>query len=61
MADPGEGPGGQAPPPYFKIKLRPEGPKNIFGAPLPLYKGLDDLPPSLCQGLDPALIGEGVT
>ena len=33
LADPGEGPGGPAPPntpTYFETKLRPEGPKKIF-------------------------------
>ena len=39
-------------PPYFWIKLRPEGPDR---APH-LSKGLDDRPsPPLSQGLDPAL------
>ena len=37
VADPGEGPGGPAPPPpaYFQTKLRPEGPKINFGDPPP--------------------------
>ena len=51
MAEPGERPGAI----YFKTKLRPEGPKNIFfgdRAP-PLSKNLDDRP--LYQGLNPAL------
>ena len=31
VADPGEGPGGPGPPPYFSTKLRPEvPPKNFF-------------------------------
>ena len=30
VADPGEGPGGPAPPPYFLTKMSPEGPKQIF-------------------------------
>ena len=38
-------------PPYFWTKLRPEGPDR---APH-LSKGLDDHPPTLSQGLDPAL------
>ena len=49
VADPGEGPGGPAPPPpaYFQTKLRPEGPKINFGdrppppPPSPLSQGLD--------------------
>ena len=52
MADPGEGPGGPAPPhtpTYFETKLRPEGPKKIFWdlpPPPPLSQGLIDKPPS---------------
>ena len=37
VADQGKGSGSDLPPPYFYIKLRPEGPKIIFletGAPL---------------------------
>ena len=30
VADPGVGPGGQAPPPYYYTKLRPKGPKNFI-------------------------------
>ena len=30
VADPGEGPGGPGPPPYFSTKLRPEGPPIFF-------------------------------
>ena len=65
VADPGEGPGEAAPPPpYFKTKLKPEGPKKNFfkGRPPspPLSKGLDDRPPpsphpSYLKGLDRAL------
>ena len=45
-------------PSYFWTKMRPKGPKQIFGGrllPLPLSKGLDDHhpPPPLSQGLDP--------
>ena len=29
VVDPGEGPGGAGPPPYFSTKLRPEGPPNF--------------------------------
>ena len=37
--------------------MRPEGPKKFFGRPPPpLYKGLDDRPPSLSQGLDPGTV-----
>ena len=49
VADPGEGPG--MGPPYFKTKLRPEGPKKIWGGPgsppyAPLLsKWLGDWPP----------------
>ena len=45
-------------PPYFWTKLKPEGPKKIFGETTlpPLSKGLDDrVPPPLSQGLDPVL------
>ena len=45
VADPGEGPGGPAPPPYFYTKLMPEGPKKKFGDPPSLSKGLDDRAP----------------
>ena len=31
VADPGEGPGGPRPAPYFWTKLRPEEPKKFFG------------------------------
>jgi len=30
VADPGEGPGGAGPPPYFSTKLRPEVPQIFF-------------------------------
>ena len=47
------------PPPYFWTKLRPEGPKKVWGRPgPPLSKGLVDPPPPsppLSQGLDAAL------
>ena len=49
VADPGKGPGGLGPPPYFWTKLRPEGPSKIFfkTAPSPLSQGLNDrLPPA---------------
>ena len=36
MADPGEGPGGPGPPPYFCTKQRPEWPKKFFLRPPPL-------------------------
>ena len=52
MADPGEGPGD---PPYFYIKLRPEGPKKNFGDRVPPYLSVWVTAPPLCQGLDPAL------
>ena len=45
VADPGEGPGGPAPPPYFYTKLMPEGPKKKFGDPPSLSKGLNDRAP----------------
>ena len=44
VADPGEGPGGPAPP-YFYTKLRPEGPRKNFWDPPSLSKGLDDRAP----------------
>ena len=53
VADPGEGPGGPAPPPRFWTK------QKFFGdtGPHPslLSKGLDDRASPLSQGLDPAL------
>ena len=55
VADPEEGPGGPAPPPYCYSKLRPEGPKKFFETPPTLSQGLDDRPPSLSEGLDPPL------
>ena len=56
----GRGPGGP-PPPYFRTKLRPEGPKKFFleTSPPPVSKGLVDRPPPpsiLSQGIDPALL-----
>ena len=58
VADPGK----PLPPPYFKTKLGPEGPKkNLFGdqAPLPLIYGSawppHPTPPPLSQGLHPTL------
>ena len=53
VADPGEGPGGPAPP-YFYTKLMPEGPKKIFGTP-PLYLRVWMTGPPLSGGLDPPL------
>ena len=60
VGDPGEGPGGVAPPRHFKTKLRPEVPKKALlesaRPPSPSYlrvwiRG----PHPLSQGLDPAL------
>ena len=48
VADVGEGPVRPATP-YFEPKLRPEGPKKIFGDRLP------PPPPRLSEGLDPPL------
>ena len=51
----------EALPPYFKTKLRPEGPKKFFWgdrAPPLLSQGLDDRPlhpPSLSESLHPPL------
>ena len=63
MADPGKGPGGVAPPPPLLMldETEARGAEKIFWetAPRPLYKGLDDCPPSLpplSQRLDPALL-----
>ena len=50
VADVGEGPVRPATP-YFEPKLRPEGPKKIFGHPLPPPPP----PPRLSEGLDPPL------
>ena len=75
VADPGEGPGGLLPPPYFWTKLWPEGPKKIFffrppHSPYlrvwmtgpPLSEGLDDRAPPLSEGLDdrPPPLSEGL-
>ena len=57
VEDPGEGPGGPAPP-YFSPKMRPEGPKKYLGdTPPPLSQALDDPPPPspLSEGLNPPL------
>ena len=60
VADPGEGPGGPGPPPYFWTKLRPEGPPIFFFWRLPpLFSGLRMTatpPPPLSEGLDPPLL-----
>ena len=61
VADPGEGPGGPPPPPYFWTKLWPEGPKKNFflDRPTPLISGSgwpDPPPPTpLSEGLDPPM------
>ena len=56
VADPGEGPGGPAPPPYVWTKLRPQGPKHFSGRRPPLYLRVwITEPPALSQDLDPAL------
>ena len=44
VEDPGEGPGGPAPP-YFSTKMRPEGPKKHLKETPPLSQALDDPPP----------------
>ena len=47
VADLGEGPWGGGLPPYFYIKLRPEGPKKFFWKPgIPLVSGTGWLPPA---------------
>ena len=51
VADVGEGPVRPATP-YFEPKLRPEGPKKIFGDRLPPPP---PPPPRLSEGLDPPL------
>ena len=47
VEDSGKGPGDPGALPYFWIKMRPEGRKNMFflRPPLPLSQGLDDPPP----------------
>ena len=59
VGDPGEGPGGAAPP-YFLTTLRPEGRKKYFfetGSPLPLLsQGLDDRAAPLSEGVDPPMV-----
>ena len=46
-------------PPYFSIKMRPEGPKKVFWRPAPLLiSGVwMTLPLPLSEGLDPPLRG----
>ena len=62
VVDPGEGPGGRGPPPYFEAKLRPERPKIFFffrpGFPTsnPFSQGVYDRAPPLSEMLDPPLI-----
>ena len=63
MVDPGEGPGGRGPPPYFEAKLRTEGPKTFFfetqlpPPPTPQFsQGVYDRAPPLSEMLDPPLI-----
>ena len=51
VADLGEGPVRPATP-YFEPKLRPEGPKKIFGERSP--------PPPLSEGLDPPLYSNNI-
>ena len=60
VADPGEGPGGAAPP-LFPDQTEARRAKKIFfgDQPPPVSKGLDDRPPPpsiLSQGIDPALL-----
>ena len=60
VTDPGEGPGGPAPP-YFRTKLRPDGPKKFFWRPAPppppyLRVWMTAPLPILSQGFDPALL-----
>ena len=50
VADVGEGPVRPATP-YFEPKLRPEGPKKIFG---------ERPPPPLSEGLDPPLYSNNI-
>ena len=56
VADPGEGPGGAAPPLALDQTEALKAEKKIFSTPPPppLSKGQNDRPP-LSQGLDPAL------
>ena len=53
VVDPGEGPGGAAPPPLFLDQLRPKGRKKNFKTahhpPTPLSEGLD--PPVVCMDI----------
>ena len=58
MADPGERLGGAWAPALFLDQTKARGVEKIFWrpAPPPLSKDLDDRPPFLPQGLDPALL-----
>ena len=57
VVDPGEGPEGHGPPPYFEAKLRSEGPKTrLPPPPHPFLRVcMTGLPP-LSEMLDPPLI-----
>ena len=58
VGDPGEGPGGAAPP-YFLTTLRPEGWKKFFflrPGPPSLSQGLDDRATPLSEGVDRPLV-----
>ena len=55
MADPGEGPGEPALPLILRPNCSPKS-RKMFWTPPALSRGLDDHPPLLSQGLEPALV-----
>ena len=61
VEDPGEGPGGAVPPPFFQIKLRPEGPEKKKLRPPPATTSYirvwmtGPVPRPLSDDLDPQL------
>ena len=64
VMDPGEGPGGPAPPPpIFLDQTEAQRAKIFLGGdrPPPLCQGLDDRAPPLSEGLDPLLCGHFIS
>ena len=63
VMDPGEGPGGTAPPPIFLDQTEAQRVKKNFfeTAPPPLSQGLVDRAPPLSEGLDPPLCGHFIS
>ena len=62
VMDPGEGPGGTAPPPIFLDQTEAQRvKKNFFETAPPLSQGLVDRAPPLSEGLDPPLCGHFIS